>query len=101
MRTVVVQYETLPERADENEKLVDAVYAELRERAPQHFGYATFRLDDDVTFVHVMVEHGEGDLSLADLPAFQAFVADVEQRCAIPPQARGAKVVGSHNLFVR
>jgi hypothetical protein len=101
MRSIVVRYETKPEHADENERLVEAVFAELRAKAPTHFGYATFRLDDGVSFVHVMQEYEPGDLALNDLPAFQAFTAGVGERCAVPPDAKGAKVVGAYNLAVR
>ena len=50
MRTVVVRYETKPERADENQRLVEKVYAELAERGPDNFRYITFRLEDGVSF---------------------------------------------------
>src|SRR2546422_108734 len=36
------------------------------------FAYASFRLEDGVSFVHVVVEEdGEGSVSLADVPAFR------------------------------
>ncbi len=101
MRSIVVRYQTTPEQADENERLVAAVFAELEAKAPRHFGYATFRLEDGVTFVHVMQEYEPGDISLNDLPAFQAFVAGVGDRCVVPPDAKGAKVIGGYNLMVR
>ena len=49
-----------------------------------------------VSFVHVVIEHDDVDNpdSLQDVPAFQAFVADIADRCDIPPLAMGATVVG-------
>lgn len=99
MRTVIVRYQTKPERADENQKLVEKVFAELRERAPDNFGYATLRLEDGVSFVHIVVEKSPGDLSLNDIQAFQAFTAGVAERCDVQPQPSGATIVGSYNLL--
>ena len=60
MRTVVVRYETKPDRADENQRLVEKVYAELAERRPDNFRYVTLRLEDGVSFVHIVVENEGG-----------------------------------------
>ncbi|HEY5696181.1 MAG TPA: hypothetical protein VIT01_01630 [Acidimicrobiales bacterium] len=95
MTTTVVRYEAKPDRADENQQLIEAVFAELEERAPEGFTYKVFRLEDGVSFIHVAIEHDvdEPD-SLQDVPAFQAFVADIADRCAVAPVATGATVVG-------
>ena len=53
MGKVVVRYKVKPERVEENERLIGAVYAELAESAPEGLRYATFRLDDGVSFVHI------------------------------------------------
>jgi hypothetical protein len=95
MKTVVVRYQAKPERADENQKLVEAVFAELNDSEPVGFTYKVFRLDDGVSFIHVVIEHDVDDpASLQDFPAFQAFVADIADRCEIPPVAMGATIVG-------
>jgi hypothetical protein len=94
---VVVRYQAKPERADENQELIEAVFAELHEREPEGFTYQVFRLEDGVSFFHVVVEHDVDDPdSLQDLPAFQAFVADIADRCEVPPVATGARVVGRY-----
>ena len=97
MTTTVVRYEAKPDRADENQQLIEAVFAELEERAPEGFTYKVFRLEDGVSFIHVAIEHDvdEPD-SLQDVPAFQAFVADIADRCAVAPVATGATVVGGY-----
>lgn len=96
MKTTVVQYRVKSERADENQRLIKAVFAELEEDEPEGFTYKVFRLDDGVSFVHVVIEHDGVDHpgSLQDVPAFQAFVANIAERCDTPPEARGATVVG-------
>ena len=97
MRTTVVRYEAKPDRADENQQLIEAVFAELEEREAEGFTYKVFRLEDGVSFIHVAIEHDvdEPD-SLQDVPAFQAFVADIADRCAVAPVATGATVVGGY-----
>ena len=46
----------------------------------------------------MVVEHDEVENrdSLADVPAFQAFVADIGDRCVAPPVPSGATVVGAY-----
>jgi hypothetical protein len=94
----VVRYQAKPERADENQKLIEAVFVDLEARQPEGFTYKVFRLADGVSFVHVVVEHDDVDRpdSLQDVPAFQAFVADIGDRCEVPPVAAGATVVGGY-----
>jgi hypothetical protein len=98
MMTTVVRYQVKPERADENQRLIEAVFTDLEERAPEGFTYKVFRLDDGVSFIHVAIEHDDVDHpdSLQDVPAFQAFVADIADRCDVPPVATGATVVGGY-----
>jgi hypothetical protein len=97
----VVRYETNPDGADENQLLVEKVFAELAERRPDNFSYVTFRLEDGVSFVHVIVENGDGSnaTSLADIPAFTEFTRDIADRCVVQPVARGAHIVGSHRFL--
>jgi hypothetical protein len=97
MATIVVRYQAKPDRADENQALIEAVFVQLNERQPEGFTYKVFRLDDGVSFIHVVIEHDvERRDSLQDVPAFQAFVADIDDRCDVPPAAMGATVVGGY-----
>jgi hypothetical protein len=97
MSATVVRYQAKPDRADENQKLIEAVFADLDRRRPAGFTYQVFRLEDGVSFVHVVVEHDIDDPdSLQDVPAFQAFVQDIADRCDVPPLAMGATVVGAY-----
>jgi hypothetical protein len=100
MPNVVVRYKTKPERADENQQLVEKVFAELDEMGATGFAYASFRLEDGVSFVHVVMEEdGEATVSLADVPAFQKFTAGIAERCEEQPVAMGANVVGAHRML--
>jgi hypothetical protein len=98
MTATVVRYQAKPDRADENQRLIEKVFAELEERQPNGFTYKAFRLDDGVSFVHVVIEHDDVEHpdSLQDVPAFQAFVAGIADRCDVQPVAKGAAVVGSY-----
>ena len=96
-RNVIVRYRTHPEAADENARLVANVYAALAEADPGGIRYATYRLADGVTFVHVA--HREGpDNPLSTLPAFAEFQRGLQERCAEPPAPSEATVVGSYGL---
>jgi hypothetical protein len=98
MTATVVRYQAKAERADENQRLIEAVFADLDARQPEGFTYKVFRLEDGVSFVHVVIEHEDVDApdSLQEVPAFQAFVADIADRCDVPPLVMGATVVGGY-----
>lgn len=97
MKATVVRYQVKVDRADENQALIEAVFADLEEREPEGFTYKVFRLEDGISFIHVVIEH---DIDAPDLlqavPAFQAFVAGIAERCDVPPLAMGASIVGGY-----
>jgi hypothetical protein len=93
----VVRYTTKPECADENERLIRAVFAELAQDNPEGLQYAAFRLDDQITFVHVAVLDGDKN-PLADSAAFAEFQRGIKERCAEGPVAADAEIIGSYRL---
>lgn len=98
MRQVMVRYRVLPERALENEKYVRAVFAELDRRRPAGLEYASFKLQDGVSFVHfATIEAGTNPL-LA-LEAFQQFTAGIQGRCAEPPVTFELSTIGSYRAL--
>ncbi len=100
MKKVVVRYKVRPEHADENQRLVEAVFAELAATAPEGLRYGTFRLDDGGTFVHVAsIETEDGSNPLSELAAFKEFTSGLPARCEEPPLALDATVVGSYRLL--
>lgn len=100
MSAVVVRYTTKPDRADENQRLVEQVFAELAEGAPDGLRYATFRLADGVSFVHVAsIETEDGSNPLADSAAFAEFQRELSERLLDGPDAAGASVVGSYRFL--
>lgn len=99
MTHVVVRYRPEPDRVEENQQLVEAVFAELAERDPGGVRYATFRLDGG-TFVHVAEVDGDEN-PLPGLASFQAFQDGIAERCVEGegPDPQPAVVVGSYRLL--
>lgn len=98
MSTIVVRYRPKPERADENQRLVEAVFAELAETDPGGIRYVTFRLEDG-TFVHI-ADVGADDNPLGATSAFKRFQAGLADRCEPDegPNAQDATIVGSYRF---
>lgn len=53
IETRVIRYRTKLDSADENAKLIEAVFAELAEQEVLDIKYEVLRLEDGVTFVHI------------------------------------------------
>ena len=97
-RAVVVRYTTSPESAEENQRLVEQVYAELNAQDPGGLHYVTLRLADGVTFVHVSILDDGTDNPLDRSPAFAAFQKGIGERCVEGPAPARATVVGSYRI---
>ena len=96
----MVRYTVKPECAAENERLAAAVYEALRAARPKGLRYATFRLPDGVSFLHLVShEAGESGNALTSLPAFKAFSAGVKERCEVPPHRVQLTEIGSYGFF--
>ena len=93
-RAVVVRYRTRPDTADDNERLIKAVFEELAAVRPGGIRYFTVRLDD-TTFVHTAVFDSDAN-PLDDLPAFQTFTSGIRDRCEEPPATAAGRLVGSY-----
>jgi len=96
--TKVVRYKTKPESADENERLVHRVFAELAEDGPSGLRYSVFRLDDGTSFVHVAVLDGD-DNPLSTSVAFAEFQSGIKDRCTEGPTPSDATVIGNYGLI--
>ena len=96
----VIRYKTHPEKADENERLIREVFAELAKQNPEGLQYAAFRLDDGVSFLHVAMIDGEKN-PLTSSAAFGEFQAGIQDRCAEGPVPADATLVGSYRPLPR
>jgi len=100
MKNMMVRYRVKADRAEENARLVQAVFASLASEGPEGFRYATFRLDDGVSFVHIVSQEDAGNGSpLQNLPAFRAFTADIKDRCDVQPETTILHEVASYRFF--
>jgi hypothetical protein len=101
MGSSMVRYKVRPERADENEALVKAVYEQLAGERPEGLHYATFKLPDGVSFMHVVFETDQPGRILGEVGAFKAFVTDIESRCDEAPVATELTLIGSYQVAER
>jgi hypothetical protein len=95
MHQLMIRYKVKPDRVDENERLVRVVYEELSCGQRDGFQYSTYRLDDGVTFVHV-VQSEEGRGPLSEREAFQRFTDRIAERCEEQPVAMLIETIGSY-----
>ena len=99
LRRVMVRYKTKPERAAENEEYIKKVFAALDRDQPPGLQYASFKLADGVSFVHVaMYEMTDDNNPLTSLPEFKTFTAGIKDRCDQPPVSVDLNVIGSYGL---
>ena len=100
MTRLMVRYKVRPEEAAANEQAIEAVFAQLWEQSPPGFRYASFKLEDGVTFVHIFAREDESDRdTLRALPAFKAFSSAVRARCDEEPVATPLNEIGSYRMF--
>jgi hypothetical protein len=96
----LIRYKTKPESADENQGLVEKVYEELNARDPGGVHYATLRLEDGVTFMHLFTtDSDDAANTMGGIAAFAEFLRDLPHRCAEQPIAQAVTVVGSYRMF--
>jgi hypothetical protein len=98
MGSSMIRYKVRPDRVGENETLVRAVYEQLARERPEGLHYATFRLPDGVSFLHVVIETDQPGRILNEVAAFRAFTADIEGRCDEPPVATELTIIGSYGV---
>jgi hypothetical protein len=101
MKRTVVRYRTKPEMADENQRLIESVFAELQTKSPEGIRYLVMKLGDG-TFIHfVIVESDDGDSPLPRLEAFQSFRSRIAERCIEQPQTGAVTIVGNYRMLGR
>jgi len=96
----MIRYTVMPEMVADNERLVRQVYEALHAAKPAGLRYTTLRLDDGVSFVHLVSYSSDGaNQALTSLPAFQAFTAGIRERCTTPPVTTDLQIVGAYGFF--
>jgi hypothetical protein len=96
----MVRYKVKPDRVAENEELVRAVYDELQRTQPTGLRYATFQLDDGVSFLHLAsTETEDGHSPLSQVKAFRQFQESIRDRCDEGPVVTELREIGSFHVF--
>ena len=99
MKRLLIRYKMKPERADENERLIKAVFQELRDKSPDGVRYMALRSGDG-TFAHLVETETDAHADIiTGLAAFQAFQDGFRDRCSEPPQRDEMAVVGSYRML--
>jgi len=85
------------EAADDNQRRVEGVFAELAANKPDNVSYIVLRLADD-SFLHVSFhDHGEDDVNpIASTPAFAHFQQDHADRRKGGVDQQTASLVGAY-----
>ena len=99
---IMVRYKLKADRVKENEALVREVYAALAREKPEGLRYATFKLADGVSFMHVSrVDKADGKNPLLAVEAFKRFTAAIRERCEEPPVTTEIEEIGSYRMLAR
>jgi len=100
MKRVMVRYKVKADRAAENETFIAKVFEQLKRDKPAGLRYASFKLNDGVSFVHIVsLEATDGSNPLGELASFKAFTAQIKDRCDEPPVPAELTEVGSYRFF--
>jgi len=99
MNRRLIRYRAKPDRADENQRLIEAVFQELREKKPDGVRYMVLRMADD-SFAH-FVELDGGANPLSAIDAFRRFSSTAGERTLEPPVASEATVIGDYRMLER
>jgi hypothetical protein len=99
----IIRYKIKPTQVARHEELDRAVHDELARSRPAGLRYATFRLDDGVSFLHLVQEAEDATDSLPSVAAFNEFRCAPSSRSSVRTSwvgaearhhRRGSKVIG-------
>jgi hypothetical protein len=96
MRTVMVRYKLKAGAVDENEKLIEQVFAQLAREKPTGMRYQVFRMPDGVSYVHLASSEAEVN-PVTTLDSFKQYTAGIKDRCEEPPAQARLQVVGEYD----
>ena len=97
---VIVRYELDPDRLDEHVALIENVFAHLDATKPDGVHYGVMKSEDGTSFTHIGIyDSPEAMEAASGNDAFQAFVAEIADRCIVPPAPVSQTVVANHGIF--
>ncbi len=100
MKRVIVRYKVKGDRAQQNIEYIQGVFSALEKSKPEGLRYASFQLEDGVSFIHIAsIETEDGANPLASLDEFKAFTQDIASRCEEPPVASAVETIGNYRVL--
>ena len=98
--SVIVRYELDPDRLEEHVRLIENVFAHLESTKPDGVHYGVMRSEDGTSFTHIGIyESEEAQQAASGNEAFQAFVAEIGERCIVPPEGVSQTIIANHGIF--
>lgn len=94
MPQVMIRYRVKHDQVERNLELLRAVYEEMESTQPDGLRWATFQLEDKVSFVDFVGGTGPPEV-LSQLEAFRRFRLTLDERCDEPPVMTELHEVGS------
>lgn len=96
---VLIHYRVKRDQLEPNKAMLRAVYEDLEAQRPEGLRYATFQLDDGVTFL-AYVETDEDTTTAAHhrLKSFHQYRSALEELCDQPPSVTMLSEVGSYRF---
>ena len=100
MKRVIVRYKVKDDKAEQNIEYIQDVFSALEKSKPEGLRYATFQLEDGVSFIHIAsIETEDGANPLSSLNEFAAFTEDIASRCEEPPVASAVETIGNYRVL--
>ena len=100
MKRLLVRYEVAPDKVADNEREIEAVFAQLARDRPEGLRYASFRLPDGVSFLHLAsIETPDGSNPLLAIDAFARFTRALRERCVAPPVVVDLTEIGAYRML--
>lgn len=94
----IIRYKLKADRVAGNERLINAVFGQLREKKLAGVKYTVYKLADGVSFVHIIsYSTEEAHKAFTNMPAFQAFQAQAKDRFEEAPVTIESEEIGAYS----
>lgn len=88
MDSTIVRYTLKPDRLEEHLALIDDVFSGLDDIDNDGIHYSVYRSSDGLDFTHIAAfDSPEARAAFGTNSAFEAFTANIGDRCSSPPDA--------------
>jgi hypothetical protein len=98
MKRALIRYRTKPDKAKENQRLIEAVFDSLRTERPDGLRYLALKQADN-TFLHFVVTDEEGNNPLLQLEAFRRFQTGIKNRLEESVEFNEVTLIGDYRVL--